>query len=318
MEVLILTGMSGAGKSVAVNFLEDMGYFCVDNVPPQMLKSMVQTFSKWEDKETVLINKIAFVVDIRSASMFSGLIPALESISRMGITYRIIYLEASDQVLINRYKQSRRNHPLAKGKGIAQGIAMERKLMSQVKEMTPDVINTTNTEPGELRDMLYKMLSKDEKETRMTILVQSFGFKYGIPMDCDNVIDVRFIPNPYYLPELKALCGLDSQVKDYVFSFPETKEIMNKLVDMLLFAIPFYIREGKVRLNIGIGCTGGRHRSVALAVELANTLSDKGFHVSIDHRDLDNDIKKKRDNQIKPESSAGGAARPVKAIKSKS
>ncbi len=303
MEMIILTGMSGAGKSVAVNFLEDMGYFCVDNVPPQMLKSMVQTFSKWESKDTVLSSKIAFVVDIRSATMFSGLIPALESIDRMGIPYRIIYLEASDQVLINRYKQSRRNHPLAKGKGIAQGIALERELMSKVKEMTPDVINTTNSEPGELRDLLHKMLSKDEKESRMTILVQSFGFKYGIPMDCDNVIDVRFIPNPYYLPELKTLCGLDEKVRDYIFSFPETKEIMSKLVDMLLFAIPFYIREGKVRLNIGIGCTGGRHRSVALAVELADALSGKGFHVSIDHRDLENDIKKKRDSSLNKEES---------------
>ena len=293
MELIILTGMSGAGKSVAVNFLEDMGYFCVDNVPPQMLKSMVQTFSKWQTKETVLINKIAFVVDIRSAAMFSGLIPALESIDRLGIAYRIIYLEASDPVLISRYKQSRRNHPLAKGKGIAQGIALERQLMSKVKEMTPDVINTTNTEPGELRDILHKLLNKDEKETRMSILVQSFGFKYGIPMDCDNVVDVRFIPNPYYLPELKMLCGLDAPVRDYIYSFPETQEFMDKMVELLLFAIPFYIREGKVRLNIGIGCTGGRHRSVALAEDLTKILSDKGFHVSIDHRDLDNDIKKK-------------------------
>lgn len=294
MEMLILTGMSGAGKSVAVNFLEDMGYFCVDNVPPQMLKSMIQTFSKWEDKDAVLSDKIAFVVDIRSTTMFSGLIPALESIDRLGIPYRIIYLEAADQVLINRYKQSRRNHPLAKGRGIAEGIALERKLMSKVKEMTPDVINTTNTDPAELRDILYKMLSKDEKETRMSILVQSFGFKYGIPMDCDNILDVRFIPNPYYVPELKTRSGLDEKVRQYIYSFPETNEMMTKVVDMLLFAIPFYVREGKVRLNIGIGCTGGRHRSVALAEDLAKILSEKGFHVSVDHRDLGNDVKKKR------------------------
>ncbi len=225
--------------------------------------------------------------------MFSGLIPALESIDRLGIAYRIIYLEASDPVLISRYKQSRRNHPLAKGKGIAQGIALERELMSKVKEMTPDVINTTNIEPGELRDILHKLLSKDEKETRMSILVQSFGFKYGIPMDCDNVVDVRFIPNPYYLPELKMLCGLDTPVRHYIYSFPETQEFMEKMVELLLFAIPFYIREGKVRLNIGIGCTGGRHRSVVLAEDLTKILSDKGFHVSLDHRDLGNDIKKK-------------------------
>ena len=293
MEMVILTGMSGAGKSVAVNYLEDMGYFCVDNVPPQMLESMVQTFSKWESKEGVLISKIAFVVDIRSASMFSGVLPAFEAIERLGIPTRVIFLEASDQVLINRYKQSRRNHPLASGKGIAEGIELERELMSQIKNMTPDVINTTNISPGELRDILYKMLSKDDKETRMTILVQSFGFKYGVPMDCDNVVDVRFIPNPYYIPELKALSGLDGQVKDYVFSFPETKKFMKKMVEMLMFAIPFYVREGKVRLNIGIGCTGGRHRSVALSEELADILTKKGLHVSVDHRDLGNDVNKK-------------------------
>ncbi len=295
MEMVILTGMSGAGKSVAVNYLEDMGYFCVDNVPPQMLESMVQTFSKWESKEGVLINKIAFVVDIRSASMFSGVLPAFEAIEQLGIPTRVIFLEASDQVLINRYKQSRRNHPLASGKGIAEGIELERELMSQIKNMTPDVINTTNLSPGELRDILYKMLSKDDKETRMTILVQSFGFKYGVPMDCDNIVDVRFIPNPYYIPELKAQSGLDCQVKNYVFSFPETKKFMRKLVEILMFAIPFYVREGKVRLNIGIGCTGGRHRSVALSEDLADVLTKKGLHVSIDHRDLDNDIR----NRIK-------------------
>lgn len=294
MELLILTGMSGAGKTIAVNYLEDMGYFCVDNVPPQMLESMVRTFSKWEDKDPASIKKVAFVVDIRSATMFSGVIPALEKIGQIGYPYRIIFLEASDQVLINRYKQSRRNHPLADGKGIAQGIEMERKLMSQIKELTPDVINTTNITPGELKDTLYKMLSKDNQIAKMTILIQSFGFKYGVPMDCDNVVDVRFIPNPYYIPELKALCGLDCKVHDYIYSFPETGEFMQKMSEMLLFAIPYYIREGKIRLNIGIGCTGGRHRSVALAEELAKIFIEKGIHVAIDHRDLENDPKNKQ------------------------
>lgn len=291
--MVILTGMSGAGKSVAVNYLEDMGYFCVDNVPPQMLVSMIQTFSKWENDEGMSIKKIAFVIDIRSASMFSGLIPAFDEIDRMVVPYRIIFLEASDQVLINRYKQSRRNHPLAKGKGIAQGIAQERKLMSQIKCMTPDVIDTTMLETWELRDILYKMLTQDEKESRMTIFVQSFGFKYGIPVDCDNVMDVRFIPNPYYIPELRPFSGMDAPVRDYVMAFPETNEFMDKWVNLLLFSIPYYVREGKVRLNIGVGCTGGRHRSVTLAEVLAKTLSDKGFHVAIDHRDLENDTKSK-------------------------
>lgn len=291
MELIILTGMSGAGKTIAVNYLEDMGFFCVDNVPPQMLESMVTTFSKWQDKEGVAIEKIAFVVDIRSAAMFSGLVPALESIDKLGFPYRIIFLDASDQILINRYKQSRRNHPLADGMGISQGIEMERKMMSQIKEMTPDVINTTKLTPSQLKETLYKMLSKDEKESKMTVLIQSFGFKYGVPMDCDNVIDVRFIPNPYYIPELKPFCGLDCQVSDYVFSFPETNEFVDKLLDILTFTIPFYIREGKVRLNIGIGCTGGRHRSVAITEKLAKAISEIGLHVAINHRDLDNDTR---------------------------
>ena len=165
--------------------------------------------------------------------------------------------------------------------------------MSQIKKMTPDVINTTNISPNELKNTLFKMLAKDDKEAKMSILVQSFGFKYGIPMDCDNVLDVRFIPNPYYIPELKAYCGLDCQVRDYVFSFPETNDFMTKALDLFLQTIPFYIREGKVRLNIGIGCTGGRHRSVAIAEELAKILTEKGFHVAIDHRDLENDARTK-------------------------
>lgn len=291
MEMVILTGMSGAGKSLAVNFLEDMGYFCIDNVPPQMLESMVQTFSKWESGKGLSVSKIAFVVDIRSVAMFSGLKPAFESIDKIGIPYRIIFLDASDQVLINRYKQSRRNHPLADGTGIAEGITLERNLMSQIKEMTPDVINTTNLDPPELREILYKMLSKNDNETMMSIFIQSFGFKYGIPMDCDNIIDVRFIPNPYYITELKPMSGLDAPVRENVMSFPETKEFMEKLTDILLYAIPFYSREGKVRLNIGIGCTGGRHRSVALTEELGRRMIEKGLNVAINHRDLNNDVK---------------------------
>ncbi|MHB1485407.1 MAG: RNase adapter RapZ [Saccharofermentanales bacterium] len=295
MEMIILTGMSGAGKSLAVNFLEDMGYFCIDNVPPQMLESMVQTFSKWESSKGISVNKVAFVVDIRSVSMFSGLKPAFDAIDMIGIPYRIIYLDASDQILLNRYKQSRRNHPLADGKGIAEGITLERNLMSQIKEMTPDVINTTNIEPSELRDILFKMLSKDNNEKRMSIFIQSFGFKYGIPVDCDNIIDVRFIPNPYYIAELKPMSGLDAPVKENVMSFPETKEFMDKMTEMFLYAIPFYSREGKVRLNIGIGCTGGRHRSVALAEELARRLIKNGLNVAINHRDINNDAKKRND-----------------------
>lgn len=289
MEVVILTGMSGAGKTIAANYLEDMGYFCVDNAPLQMVRSMLKSFIQWESEGGVSVNKIVFVVDVRSVSVFSGAATEFEEIEKMGVPFRIIYLEASDQVLVNRYKQSRRNHPLAIEKGILKGIEAERELMSPIKNLTQDVIDTTNIEQLELKDILFRMLSKDTQTGQMTILVQSFGFKYGVPTDCDNVFDVRFIPNPFYVQKLKEYSGLDSEVRDYVMSFPETHEFMNKINELIIFAIPYYVREGKVRLNIGVGCTGGRHRSVALAEELAKFLKNNGLHVSIDHRDLEND-----------------------------
>ncbi len=291
MEVVILTGMSGAGKTVAANYLEDMGYFCVDNAPIKMLKSMMKTFLKWHKESGVIINKVAFVVDVRSVSitMTEDLEKAFEYFTNGNIPYRIIYLEASDQEIINRYKLSRRNHPLAKEKGIIQSIKEERLMMMKIKEMTSDVIDTTNIEQLELKDMLYQMLSAEKAESKMSILVQSFGFKYGMPVDCDNVLDVRFIPNPYYNPDLKPFCGLDREIKDYVMAFPETIEFIDKIREMLLFAIPFYIREGKVRLNIGVGCTGGRHRSVAIAEELGKILKEEYKDINIFHRDLEND-----------------------------
>ncbi len=291
MEVVILTGMSGAGKSVAVNYLEDLGYFCVDNAPPQMLHSMLKTFQNWESQEGVSVNKVAFVVDVRSAAMFSGVLPAFAQIEKMGVQPRIIFLDASDQTIVNRYKQSRRNHPLAEGKGILQGIAEERALMKGIKSMVADVIDTTNIEPWELRDTLYRMLAGGKEENKISILVQSFGFKYGIPLDCDNVVDVRFIPNPFYIKELKGCSGLDDKVRDYIYSFPETNEFMRRLKELTLFTIPYYTREGKIRLNIGVGCTGGRHRSVAMAEDLGGYLKDKGYSVVVDHRDLRSDLK---------------------------
>ncbi|MHB1455090.1 MAG: RNase adapter RapZ [Saccharofermentanales bacterium] len=299
MEVVILTGMSGAGKSVAVNYLEDLGYFCVDNAPPQMLHSMLKTFLKWEKEEGVSVNKVGFVVDVRSAVMFSGVLPAFAQIEKMGIQPRIIFLDASDQTIVNRYKQSRRNHPLAEGKGILQGIAEERELMSKIKSMVPDVIDTTNIEPWELRDTLYRMLSGGKEENKLAILVQSFGFKYGIPLDCDNVVDVRFIPNPFYISELKGFSGLDDKVKEYIYTFPETNEFMKRLKELTLYTIPYYTREGKIRLNIGVGCTGGRHRSVAMAEDLGEFLKSKGFNVIVDHRDLKNDVEAKAKSKSK-------------------
>lgn len=292
MQVVILTGMSGAGKTVAANYLEDMGYFCVDNAPLQMLKSMMKTFLEWEKQDGVLINKVAFVIDARSLSMVSPkeFDNAFKDFKKKKIPLRIIFLESSDQKLISRYKQSRRNHPLAKEQGITEALREEREMMSNIKEKASDVIDTTNIEGLELRDMLYKMLCCESGEPKLTVLVQSFGFKYGVPLDCDNIIDVRFIPNPYYNPELKNYCGLDKKIKDYVFSFEETNSFIEKIMDLMKFAIPYYVREGKVRIHLGIGCTGGRHRSVAIAESLGKMLKNESYSVTVFHRDLDKDL----------------------------
>ena len=297
MEIVILTGMSGAGKSLAANYLEDMGFFCIDNLPPDLVPDLVNSFARnisngcTTDIDT---NRMAFVIDVRGLDLFDGIIPALDRLNQMTVDYRIIFLDATDQVLINRYKQSRRNHPLAQGRSIVQAIALERQRLAPIKNLAADVIDTTNLSPGDFRNILYAMLSLSDRDERMTILIQSFGFKYGIPVDCDNVIDVRFIPNPYYVSDLKPLSGLDAQVRDHVLSFEETRVFMDMQEKIFEYAIPFYIREGKVRLTIGVGCTGGRHRSVALAEDLANRLRDNHLRVVVDHRDIDKDPQKPR------------------------
>jgi len=297
LEIIILTGMSGAGKSLAANYLEDMGFFCIDNLPPDLLPELVNSYARSSSRlfsADIDMNRMAFVIDVRSLELFDGIIPALDRLSQMAITYRIIFLDATDQSLINRYKQSRRNHPLAQGRGIVQAIELERQRLAPIKNLASDVIETSNLAPAELRNMLYAMLSETDRDERMTILIQSFGFKYGIPVDCDSVLDVRFIPNPYYIQELKPLSGLDDSVRDYVLSFEETRTFMDMQEKLFEYTIPYYIREGKVRLTIGVGCTGGRHRSVALAEDLANRLRDNHLRVVVDHRDLDKDPRKPR------------------------
>lgn len=292
MELVILTGMSGAGKSMAANYLEDMGFFCIDNVPPQLLPQLVHSFQKGANAEVPSafgINRLAFVVDVRSADLLQGFSPALQEIDRMGVPHRIIYLEATDAVLLSRYKQSRRNHPLAQGRSITAALEQERTLLAPIKEMSSAVIETSDLKAGELRDRLYELLSENAIENRMTILIQSFGFKYGLPMDSDLVLDVRFVPNPYYVPELKPLSGLDEPIRTYVFGFDEACTFLDLEEQAIRYVLPFYVREGKVRLTIGIGCTGGRHRSVAMAEDLAVRLHDTGYRTIVDHRDIDKD-----------------------------
>ncbi|HAL74516.1 MAG TPA: RNase adapter RapZ [Clostridiales bacterium] len=299
MEIVILTGMSGAGKSLAAIYLEDMGFFCIDNLPPDLVPDLVNSFARSSMGRATDIDtkRMAFVIDVRGLDLFDGIIPALDRLSDMKVDYRIIFLDATDQTLLSRYKQSRRNHPLAQGRGIVKAIELERQRLAPIKNLAADVIDTSNLTPGDFRNILYAMLSLSDRDERMTILIQSFGFKYGIPVDCDNVIDVRFIPNPFYIENLKTMSGLDDAVRDYVMGFDETRIFMEMQEKVMEFAIPFYIREGKVRLTIGVGCTGGRHRSVVLAEDLANRLRDNHLRVVVDHRDIDKDPQKPRSSE---------------------
>ncbi len=290
MEILILTGMSGAGKSLAANYLEDMGFYCVDNLPPSLIPSLIQTYQQTsKQKNRTASPRLAIVIDVRSFELFQEVIPALEQIRELGHTLRIVYLEAADQILINRYKLSRRSHPLAKGRSLASAIALERERLAPLKDMVSDIVETSNLGASELRDMIYAMLSQSGRDERLTILVQSFGFKYGVPVDSDIVLDVRFLPNPFYVETLRPQSGQDEAVKDYVFSFTQTQTYLELQTKLLEFTIPLYIQEGKVRLMIGIGCSGGRHRSVALTEALAAILKERQYNVLVDHRDIDKD-----------------------------
>lgn len=290
MDIVILTGMSGAGKSVAADYLEDMGYFCVDNLPPQLLGAMVRTFVDNRNSDGPGLDRLAFVIDVRTASFFQGTITALNELSSNGYGYRVVFLDCSDSVLISRYKQSRRNHPRAEQQTIVQALREERELLEPLKQIADQVIDTSNLDLPTLRNYLYDLLSLDRgRDERLSILVESFGFKYGIPADSDEVYDVRFIPNPYYQDELRPQSGLNEDVRDLVLGYEETQRWLELRMAALEYILPFYIREGKVRFTLAIGCTGGRHRSVALAEELAKRLATIGFDTIVKHRDINND-----------------------------
>ncbi|MDD2212933.1 MAG: RNase adapter RapZ [Oscillospiraceae bacterium] len=298
MELVILTGMSGAGKSIAVDFLEDLGYFCIDNLPPQLLSNLVRTFTEGQGGEGFGVRKAAFVIDVRSAEFFNGTIQALHELDDEHIPYRIIFLDCQDQVLISRYKQSRRNHPMGEKIGIVQALAEERARLVPLRNMATQVIDTSGLTPRQLRDYLYRQLGDGSgMDERLSVLVESFGFKYGIPADCDEVMDVRFIPNPYYDEKLRPFCGLDQEIREVVLAHPETQTFLAKTMDLLTFVLPYHLREGKVRFTIGVGCTGGRHRSVTLAEEVALRLKTAGYRVLVEHRDIDKDPRYKLSRQ---------------------
>lgn len=284
-ELVILSGMSGAGRTEAMHVFEDLGYFCVDNLPPALLNElMIMRQAEAQGNEP---RKVAVVCDARSGDFFKELNAALEILSEQGIDAKIVFLEADDDRLIARYKSSRRRHPLCEdGAAIAQGIERERLLLSDIKERADYVVNTTNLLPAELRKKLYAHFTEGDKRAGLAVTVYSFGFKHDAPADADLVIDVRFLPNPYYDPEMRMLTGLDKKVHDYVMYNPETEMFVKRWFALLDCIMPGYVNEGKQHLAIAVGCTGGQHRSVTLAEETGEYLRKCGYRVSIAHRDL--------------------------------
>ena len=281
MEFLLITGMSGAGKSQAMKVMEDMDYYCMDNLPPALLSKFAELC--YESKKS--IRRIAVVVDLRSGEFFEDLFKGLKGLEDKGITYRILFLDAADNVLIKRYKELRRPHPLNPEGSIIEGIKEERKLLDEVKRKADNIIDTSKFTLGMLKEEMTNIYLEGNKSSNISVSINSFGFKHGTLLDGDLVFDVRFIPNPYYIPELKEYTGLDSNVRDYVFSWEQTNEFVSKLIDMLEFLIPHYTREGKTQLIVGIGCTGGVHRSVAISNRVGEILRENGHRALVSHRD---------------------------------
>lgn len=288
MKFVILTGMSGAGKSTVLKFLEDIGFFCVDNLPPSLIPKFIELCSK----PGMEIEQVALGIDIRGGKLFDDLFTCLSEIQNENHKFSILFLDASDEVILKRFKESRRSHPLAKGERIISGIMRERELLEEVKKKADYIIDTSYILSRQLKEKINDIFLDNKNFESLMITVLSFGFKYGIPNDSDLVFDVRFIPNPFYISELKPLTGNDIEVRDYVLDCEESRIFLDKLEDMISFLIPNYIKEGKNQLVISIGCTGGKHRSVTLANELYSSLQKSGHSVIINHRDIDKDAKK--------------------------
>ncbi len=271
MEFVIITGMSGAGKSQAVKVLEDMNYYCMDNLPPMLLPN----FAELCKASTKSVDKVAVVVDIRGGIFFNDLFTSLDALSENGIKYSILYLDATDDELVKRYKELRRPHPLS-----TTGI-----ILDGIKEESNYIIDTTNLKLGRLKEEIISIFMDGKISHNLTLTFISFGYKYGIPHDSDLVFDVRFLPNPYYVETLKALTGNQKEVQEYVMKYDVSKVFLNKLIDILEFLLPNYIKEGKSNLVVAIGCTGGKHRSVTIANKLADYFGNDNYRVTISHRD---------------------------------
>ena len=283
MRFVVVTGMSGGGKSTALKMLEDSGFYCVDNLPVPLIEKFMELIMTPGTE----ITKVALGLDVRADQSFTDVRKVLKKLREDGYTFEILFMDASDNVLIKRYKETRRMHPLALGGRVAEGVEKEREILEGIKKKADYIIDTSNLLTRELKEEMDRIFVRNEDYNSLMVTILSFGFKNGIPTDADLVFDVRFLPNPFYFDELKHKTGNDKEVQDYVLSFSEASEFLDKLVDMLNFLIPNYIKEGKYQLVVGIGCTGGRHRSVTLANELYARMKDRGsYGLKLYHRDI--------------------------------
>jgi len=278
----IITGLSGAGKSQAMRSFEDLGFFCVDNLPPLLIPKFAELAAQSDGK----VENIALVIDIRGGKFFQDVFAALETLEEMGIKYRVIFLDASDEVLVRRFKETRRRHPLAREGRIVEAIRQERKILDRLKEKAQKIIDTSNSTSQELKQEIKSLFAQDDEWDKLVVTVMSFGFKYGIPVDADLVFDVRFLPNPYYIEGLRDFSGNEKVIDDYILSWDVTKEFLEKLFSLVCFLLPHYVNEGKTSLTVAIGCTGGRHRSVVVSNKLAAFIKEKGYSAILKHRDI--------------------------------
>ena len=284
MEILIISGLSGGGKSKAASFLEDSGFYIVDNMPAAMILKFAEFCAAGGGRYA----RVALVYDVRTAESFSELFDVLDKLKGMEGVCRLLFLEASPETLIKRYKETRRRHPLEKeADSLEEAVEKERELMEPVKQRADFVIDTTGLSTARLRSELLRIFNGEEQKGGMTVSVTSFGFKYGLPLDADLVLDVRFMPNPFYMEELRHQTGLDKPVADYVFSFQQTHDFLRRVEDLLAFTLPLYAEEGKTGLVVAVGCTGGHHRSVAIAHALTEFVRQQGYPVAEHHRDME-------------------------------
>ena len=283
MKFILISGLSGAGKSKAASFLEDMGYYVVDNMPAALIPKFAELCMASPGR----YDKVVLVTDIRGGPTFDGLFDALDKLHDMGCDYKILFVEASVEAIIKRYKETRRNHPLSKtGRSLEEAVQLERSALEPVRQRAEYIVDTSALPTAKLRGEMLRLFGSGDTASAMSVSVISFGFKYGIPIEADLVFDVRFLPNPYYIAELRHQTGLDQGVWDFIFGYQQTRDFMKHLEGLIGFLLPLYVEEGKTALVIGVGCTGGHHRSVAITRALAEFIRQKGYSAAENHRDM--------------------------------